>query len=69
MDKKTIKMYEPNDIVNMIGIRIELLKSGIRLYTAHLKQQSVCTREDISLQFEEIRKQFQDANKAEEKCL
>ena len=61
VDKDIIKMYEPNDTINMIGIRIELLGSGIRIFTAHLKQQSACTRDDITLQFEEIRKQFRDA--------
>ena len=61
IDKDIIKMYEPNDTINMIGIRVELLGSGLRVYTAHLKQQSVSTRDEIALQFEEIRKQFHDA--------
>ena len=69
IDKKIIKMFEPNELVNMLGIRIELLNTGIRLYTAHLKQQSVCSREDIAAQFEEIRKQFQDASKGNERML
>ena len=66
MDKDIIKMYEPNEVINMIGIRIELLGSGVRIYTAHLKQQSVCKRDEIALQFEEIKKQFRDAIKSNE---
>ena len=69
VDKDIIKMYDPNDAVNMIGIRIEFLGSGLRVYTAHLKQQSVCTREEIALQFEEIRSQFQDAAKSNEAMI
>ena len=69
VDKDIIKMYDPNDTVNMIGIRIEFLGSGLRVYTAHLKQQSVCTREEIALQFEEIRSQFQDAAKSNEATI
>ena len=65
-DRHIIKMYEPNELINMIGIRIELMNTGVRIYTAHLKQQSVYPREDIAAQFEEIRKQFQDANKNKE---
>ena len=59
-------MYEPNEMINLMGIRVEMLNSGIRIYTAHLKQQSVSSREDIAAQFEEIRKQFQDASKCNE---
>ena len=66
MDKTIIKMYEPNEMINLMGIRVEMLNSGIRIYTAHLKQQSVSSREDIAAQFEEIHKQFQDASKCNE---
>ena len=66
IDKNIIKMYEPNEVINLIGIRIDLLGSGVRIYTAHLKQQSACSRDEIALQFEEIRKQFRDAIKSNE---
>ena len=56
------KLYEPNETVNMIGIRVELLNSSLRIFTAHLKQQSTNTRVDIMEQFEEVRKQFRYAN-------
>ena len=66
MNEKIIKLYEPNEIANMIGIRIELMNSGIRIYTAHLKQQSTNSREELIDQFEEVRKQFCFANSCEE---
>ena len=69
IDKDIIKMYEPNDGINMIGIRVELLGSGLRVYTAHLKQQSVSSRDEIAFQFEEIKKQFKDAMKSKEAML
>ena len=69
VDNDIIKMYEPNDDVNLIGIRVELLGTGVRLYTAHLKQQSVCSRDEISLQFQVIRKQFQDATRSNESMI
>ena len=49
-----MKLYEPNDTVNMLGIRLQIGKIGIRIYTAHLKQQSIHSKEDISRQFDEI---------------
>ena len=62
MNEKVIKLYEPNEVANMIGIRIELLNKGLRIYTAHLKQQSTNSRDEIQDQFEEVRKQFISAN-------
>ncbi len=64
-----MKLYEPNDTINMIGVRIEVRNSGIRLYTAHLKQQSTNCREDILSQFDEIRSQFRSANSGREGML
>ena len=61
-----LKLYEPNDIANMIGIRLEMMNKNVRFYTAHLKQQSVTSRDDIVDQFEEVRKQFQYANDCKE---
>ena len=48
-----MKLYEPNETGKNIGIR---------LYTAHLKQQSVHTKDEISSQFDEIRNQFRSAS-------
>ena len=64
-----MKLYEPNETVNMMGLRIEINQVGIRLYTAHLKQQSTNTREEIQSQFDEIRCQFKSANNAREPML
>ena len=69
VDNDIIKLYEPNETINMIGIRIEMLNSCIRIYTAHLKQQSVSSRDETAAQFEELRKQFQDATKCNEGML
>ena len=66
---KVVKIYEPSDTVNMIGIRFELKNNGVRLYTAHLKQLSVNSRATITDQFDEIRSQFRDANKSREGML
>ena len=67
---KKIKLYEPNETINMIGVRLEISKKlGLRLYTAHLKQQSTNSREDISCQFDEIRNQFKSANIGREPML
>ena len=57
-----MKLYEPNGTINMIGVRIEVKGVGIRVYTAHLKQQSTHTQEEISCQFDEIKNQFRSAN-------
>ena len=64
-----MKLYEPNDTINMIGIRVEIRNVGVRLYTAHLKQQSTNTREEIDSQFDEIKNQFQSANYGREGML
>ena len=61
-----LKLYEPNEIANMMGIRIELVNTNLRVYTAHLKQQSANSRDDIREQFEEVHKQFQYANDSKE---
>ena len=68
-NQKKMKLYEPNETVNMMGLRIEINQVGIRLYTAHLKQQSTNTREEIQSQFDEIRCQFKSANSAREPML
>ena len=64
-----MKLYEPNETVNMMGIRVDLKNVGIRLYTAHLKQQSTHTKEEISSQFDEIKNQFRSANLGREAML
>ena len=69
IDKDIIKMYDPNDSANMIGVRIDFLGSGLRVYTAHMKQQSACTRDEIAIQFDEVRSQFQDAAKSNEAMI
>ena len=69
IDNEIIKLYEPNDTINLIGIRIALMNSGIRLFTAHLKQQSASTRDEIKAQFEEIKKVFQNASNCNEGML
>ena len=67
--RKKMKLFEPNETVNMMGIRIEINQVGFRLYTAHLKQQSTSTREEIQSQFDEIRNQFKSANTAREPMI
>ena len=66
MNERIIKLYEPNDVANMIGIRMEIWNRGLRIFTAHLKQQSTNTREEIEKQFEEVRNQFIAGNSAGE---
>ena len=61
-NKKKMKLYEPNDVINMMGLRLEVNNTGLRLYTAHMKQQSTTSRDDIKMQFDEIRNQFRSAN-------
>lgn len=56
-----VKIYEPNETINMIGVRFEMKNNNLRFYTAHLKQCSVNSRDDIQEQFEEIKVQFQQA--------
>ena len=64
-----LKLYEPNSIINMLGIRMEIQKIGVRLFTAHLKQQSTNTHNEIKDQFEEIKIQFQYASECREPML
>ena len=64
-----MKLYEPNDVINMIGVRIEVRGVGVRFYTAHLKQQSTTPRDEIAKQFDEIRTQFRSANYGREAML
>ena len=67
--QKKMKLYEPNESINMMGIRLEFNNTGIRLYTAHLKQQSANSRDDIKIQFEEIKNQFRSSNMGREPML
>ena len=64
MNERIIKIYEPNDVANMIGIRMEILNRGLRIYTAHLKQQSTNSRDEIEEQFAEVRDQLVSGNSA-----
>ena len=45
IDNDVIKLYEPNETINLLGIRIEMLNSCIRI--SHLKQQSTSQRDEI----------------------
>ena len=57
-----MKLYEPNEVVNMLGVRLEIAKNNFkRFYTAHLKQMSTNDKDTIIDQFEEIRQQFRQA--------
>ena len=62
-------IYEPNDTINMMGVRFEIRKNNIRFYTAHLKQCSVNTCDAIHDQFEEIKCQFRHANESGEAMI
>ena len=54
-----MKLYEPNETINMLGIRIETAKNNHqRFYTAHMKQMSTSSKEAIMNQFDEIKLQF-----------
>ena len=64
-----MKLYEPNDSINMIGVRLEINGCGTRIYTAHMKQQSSNSRDDIKAQFDEIKNQFRSANHGREPML
>ena len=66
---KVVKIYEPSDTINMIGVRFELKHNGVRFYTAHLKQLSINSRSAIIDQFEELRLQFRDAERSREGML
>ena len=65
-----MKLYEPNEIINMLGVRLEIAKNNHkRVYTAHLKQMTTNEKEAITNQFEEIRQQFKQADKSGEGML
>ena len=65
-----MRLYEPNDVINMIGIRIETAKNRYqRFFTAHMKQMSTNDRESILNQFEEIKLQFHLADTCKEGML
>ena len=66
---RKMKLFEPNESINMMGIRIEVGGMGLRIYTAHLKQQSTNSRDDIKVQFDEIRSQFRSAGSGREPML
>ena len=62
-----MKLYEPNETINMLGIRLEIAKNNYkRFYTAHMKQLSTNTKDVITDQFEEIKQQFQQASISKE---
>ena len=61
ISNRKMKLFEPNESINMMGIRIEINGVGLRIYTAHLKQQSTNSRDDIKVQFDEIKMQFRSA--------
>ena len=64
-----MKLFEPNETINMMGLRVEICGMALRIYTAHLKQQSTNSRDDIKVQFEEIRMQFRSAQSGREPML
>ena len=65
-----MKLYEPNETLNMLGIRLEVAKNNFkRFYTAHMKQLSTNDREAVRNQFEEIRQQFHQAQICKEGML
>ena len=48
--------------INMIGVRVELAKNNFkRIYTAHMKQVSTSSKDEIRDQFLEIRNQYKQA--------
>ena len=69
LNLKTVKIYEPNETINMIGIKIIMHNNCLRIYTAHLKQQSTNTRDEIMAQFNEITDVSKEADKCNEKML
>lgn len=68
-NQPVVKIYEPNDTINMIGIRFEMKNNNLRFYTAHMKQCSVNPKEIIQDQFEEIRTQFHQATECGEAMM
>ena len=67
--QKVVKIYEPNETINMLGVRFEIKNNCVRFFTAHLKQCSVNTRDVIQDQFEEIKSQFKQASVCKEAML
>ena len=68
-NKEKMKLYEPNESINMIGVRLVINGTGLRVYTAHMKQQSTNSREDIKIQFDEVRNQFRSATMGREPMI
>ena len=66
---RKMKIFEPNESINMMGVRVEVQGWALRLYTAHLKQQSGNSRDDIKVQFDEIKMQFKSAAIGQEPML
>ena len=66
---KKMKLYDPNETINMIGVRLEMNFGGLRVYTAHLKQQSTNNKDEITAQFDEIICQFRSADYGRESML
>ena len=66
MNQPVVKIYEPNDTINMLGVRFVINNNNLRFYTAHLKQCSINSRDVIQDQFEEIRSQFRQATSSGE---
>ena len=65
-----MKLYDPNEVINMLGIRLEVAKNNYqRFYTAHMKQVSINDKETIRNQFEEIKGQFRQASISKEPML
>ena len=65
-----MRLYEPNEVINMLGIRLEIAKNNHqRFYTAHMKQMSSNDKESIANQFDEILLQFELANLSQEGML
>ena len=69
ISNRKMKLFEPNESINMLGIRIEINGVGLRIYTAHLKQQSTNSRDDIKVQFDEIKMQFRSARTGHEPMI
>ena len=65
-----MKLYEPNETINMMGVRLEVAKNNYRrFYTAHMKQLSTNERGAVMDQFEEIKMQFHQAQLSKEGML
>ena len=68
-NRKVMKLFEPNETINMIGVRIEVNNVGLRIYTAHLEQPSINPKDVIVNQFDEIVNQFRSADMGMEPML